>query len=103
MGDLGDAGRERGRHAGVDRVAAPRQHAHPRLGREVPSCRHDADATDDLRPIRGGAEDPVDERSQINARVSYQPGPVAFIVEAEVRFGGKVELGDDTLKVIPLE
>ena len=62
MGDLTDRGCERRRHAGIDRVPAPRQHSHAGLGGEMPSGSHDADATDDLGPVRGRAGDAVDRR-----------------------------------------
>ena len=55
--DLGDRGREGGGHAGVDGVAAAGEHAHARLGREVPAGRDDADPAEDFRPVGVRAPD----------------------------------------------
>ena len=57
MGDLGDRGREHGRHPGVHRIAAAGQHPHPRLGSEVAPSRHDTDTTDDLWSVGRRASD----------------------------------------------
>jgi hypothetical protein len=62
VGDLGDAGRERRRHPRIDRIAPTREHAEPRLGREVSPGSDDTDVTEDLGPIRRGADNSIDRK-----------------------------------------
>jgi hypothetical protein len=79
VGDLGDRGREHGRHAGVHGVAAGAEHPHAGLGREVSPGRDDGH--------------PADHFGSVGGRGSSILGPGHADTDAEG--GGRGAAGDD--------